>query len=78
LRNQAIPILHNGIAREVTITDEDIRSAFAVMKDWATLSLKTLEAEFPAWHLYSLALMYFSSQGRLQERRKGKGQRMLW
>ena len=72
LRNQAIPILHNGIAREVTITDEDIRYAFAVMKDWATLSLQTLEAEFPAWHLLT-CFDVFQLAGTSARKREGQG-----
>ena len=72
LRKQSIPILHNGVAREVTITDEDVSYAYSVMKEWATLSLKTLEAEFPAWHLLT-CFDVFQLAGTSARKRQGQG-----
>ena len=72
LRKQPIAILHNGIAREVTITDDDVQSAFAILKEWTILALKTLEAEFPAWQLLT-CFDVFQLAGTSTRKKEGQG-----
>ena len=69
---EPLRILHNGVAREVTITDEDKTAALAVMKDWVQAVLTIMEAEFPSWHVLT-CFDVFQLAGTSPDKKRGLG-----
>lgn len=69
---EPLRILHNGVAREVVVTQEDKTYALQVMKQWVETVLKIMEAEFPSWHLLT-CFDVFQLVGTCHDKKRGLG-----
>lgn len=69
---EPLRILHNGVAREVVVTQEDKTYALQVMKQWVETVLKIMEAEFPSWHLLT-CFDVFQLAGTSHDKKRGLG-----